>query len=229
MKEMFTPGFTGPSLKQILKIEFTSWFGRNFRKGKSKIKIVRKPLLLDIGCGSNFKDGWVHVDFFQTPRLKFWKKYPPTESPDVETDLRYPLKCEDNSVDGVYSGHTIEHLFPSEAYQLLCEVFRILKPGCWLRINCPDIEKYVNFYLGKELDPKFSKFKSGCEAICTITQDYGHHSCWDEQLMTKALSNVGFMAIKKVKFATEGSDPRLIKEEDVRSWETLVMEAQKPF
>ncbi len=28
-------------------------------------------------------------------------------------DLRYPFNCPDNPVDGIYSGHTIEHLWPA--------------------------------------------------------------------------------------------------------------------
>ena len=229
MKEEFTPNFSGTTFKQIIVFEFLSWYGRCFRRNKSKIRLTKKPLLLDLGCGSNFKEGWVHVDFFRMPRLKFWKKYSSNQKPEIETDLRYSIKCEDNSVDGVYSWHTIEHFYPKEAYKLLCEIFRILKPGCWLRINFPDLEKFINYYLGNESRQEFLMFKTGCEAISTITQDYGHHSAWDEKLIFKALINVGFINIKKVKFGEEGSDKRLIKEEEVRKWETLVVEAQKPL
>lgn len=38
----------------------------------------------------------------------------------------------------------------------------------------------------------------------------------------------GFVNVRKVEFGKEGSDKRLIKEEDVRRSETLVIEAQKP-
>jgi predicted SAM-dependent methyltransferase len=229
MKEKFTPDFGGPTLKQIMKFEFISWFGRHFRRYKSKIASTQNPLLLDLGCGSNFTEGWVHVDFFKMRKLKFWKNYSLDQKPEIETDLRYPIICEDNFVDGIYCGHTIEHLYPNEAYKLICEIFRILKPGCWLRINFPDLEKFVNYYSGKKSCQEFSMFKTGCEAISTITQNYGHHSSWDEKLIFKALNNVGFINIKKVKFGEEGFDKRLIKEEDVRKWETLVVEAQKPL
>ncbi len=111
---------------------------------------------------------------------------------------------------------------------MLCEIYRILKPNCWLRINCPDLEKYVNYYIGKESNPEFNMFKTGCEAISTITQNYWHHSAWDEKLIIEALKSVGFTNIKKVKFGEEGTDKRLIKEEEVRKWETIVVEAQKP-
>ena len=42
-----------------------------------------------------------------------------------------------------------------------------------------------------------------------------------------ALKRAGFSNIKKVEFGIEGTDNRIIKEEDVRKWETIVVEAQK--
>ena len=74
MKEQFTPNFTGPTLKEIIKFEFISWYGRCFKRNRSRIVLTSKPLLIDIGCGSNFKDGWVHIDFFKLPGLKFCGK-----------------------------------------------------------------------------------------------------------------------------------------------------------
>jgi len=101
------------------------------------------PLLLDLGVGLNYKDGWVNADFYKILRPKFWKKH--EKRVDLELDIRYPLPCSNNIVDGVYSGHTLEHLTLSDAYSLLTEIYRVLKPGCWLRINVPDLEKYINF------------------------------------------------------------------------------------
>lgn len=225
VKEKDTPDFSGPTLKQIIKFELISWYGKCFRRNKSKIILTKKPLLLDLGCGSNFKEGWVHVDFFKMPRLKFWKKYSSNQKPEIETDLRYPLKCSSNVVDGVYSGHTLEHLYPDKACQLLGEIFRVLKPKCWLRINVPDLKRTVDFYNGKISIPEF-KFKA--EAISDLTQNWGHHSVWDEELLSKALEMMGFRNIRRVDFGKEGTDKRLIKEEEVRRSETLVIEAQKP-
>ena len=68
---------------------------------------------------------------------------------------------------------------------------------------------------------------TGCEAISTITQNYGHHSAWDEVLLNNTLKQAGFSNIKKVEFGKEGSDSRIIKEEQAREWETIVIEAQK--
>lgn len=223
MNEIY-PNIKGPKFSSQLYFEISSWAGRYFKKRKSKITPTHLPLLLDIGVGGNFKDGWTHIDFYNF-RLKFWKKYSQYRKPEIETDLRYPLNCPSNIVDGAYSGHTLEHLYPNHAYQLLSEIFRVLKPKCWLRINVPDLKYAMDFYNGKIAIPEY-KYKA--EAIGDLTQNYEHHSVWDEELLSKALEMQGFVNVRKVEFGKEGSDKRLIKEEDVRRSETLVIEAQKP-
>jgi len=143
----------------------------------------------------------------------------------VETDFRYPLNCPDNIADGVYSGHTLEHLYPNHAYQLLSEIYRILKPSCYLRINVPDLGKAVDYYNGKN---QLFNYKFKAEAISNFTQNWGHHSAWDAELLSEALELQGFINIRQVEFGVEGTDTRLIKEEEVRKKQSLVIEAQKP-
>ena len=225
MNEIY-PNFSEPKFIGHLIFEIKSCIGRNFLKKRSRITSTEKPLLLDLGVGANYKDGWTHVDFYGIPIRKFWKSHPKRRKPEIETDLRYPLNCPNNIVDGVYSGHTLEHLYPNHAYNLLKEIFRILKPGCWLRINVPDLKRAIEFYNGKIDIPEY-KYKA--EAIANLTQNWGHHSVWDFELLSKALEIQGFINIKEVEFGKDGVDKRLIKEEEVRKHETLVIEAQKPM
>ncbi len=221
--------FETPLFRRQLRMEIASWIGRHFMKWRSRIRPKKSPALLDIGAGANFLDGWIHVDFFRTPPIRFWKKAPRARRPEVETDLRYPLDCPSDSIDGVYSGHTLEHLYPREARALLLEIFRVLKPGAWARINVPDLGKYVALYTGRVVHPKFAAFTSGAAAIGSLTQNHGHHSVWDRALLQGVLEEIGFKSVREVAFEKEGSDPRLIKEESIRAWETLVVEGQKPL
>lgn len=218
------PDIIEPKFRDQLVFEVKSWIGRTFLMHKSKIKPTKTPLLIDLGCGNNFTDGWTHVDFYQI-RFRFWRTPIKTQIPEVQTDLRYPLNCPSNIADGVYSGHMLEHLYSNHAYQLLSEIYRILKPKCWLRINVPDIKRAVDFYNGKISIPEY-KFK--VEAIAHNTQDWGHHSVWDEELLSNALEIFGFINTRRVEFGKEGTDRRLIKEKETRKRGTLVLEAQKP-
>jgi predicted SAM-dependent methyltransferase len=225
MNEIY-PNYSEPKLLGILIFEANSLIGRKFFKKSSRIfQKGNEPLLVDLGVGLNFTDGWTHVGFYRNRIRKFWKSQPKRRRPEVETDLRYPLFCKSDIVDGIYSGHTLEHLYPNHAYKMLKEIFRVLKPGAWLRINVPDLKRAVDFYNGKIEIPNY---KYRAEAIGNLTQNWGHHSVWDEELLSKALELHGFVKIKKVEFGVEGTDKRLIKEEEVRKHETLVIEGQKP-
>ncbi|MDD2604608.1 MAG: methyltransferase domain-containing protein [Desulfobacteraceae bacterium] len=224
MKPIY-PNYSEPKFISQILFEINSIIGRVFFKKTSRIKPCNNPLLLDLGAGTNFKDGFTHVDMFRNRIRKFWKQQPPHRKPEIETDLRFPLNCPNDIVDGVYSGHTLEHLYPNHAYNLLKEIFRILKPGCWLRINVPDLKRAIDFYNGKI---EINEYKYKAEAIGHLTQNWGHHSVWDEELLSKALELQGFVNIKKVEFGKEGTDHRLIKEKESRKHETLVIEAQKP-
>ena len=218
------------SLKDVILFEMRSWYGRHIQRRNTRITIdkFKEPRLLDLGVGGNYSEGWINADFFQSLHLRFWKKRAKIKHNELELDLRFPIPCEDNIIDGVYSGHTLEHFSPIDALDILTEVFRILKPGRWLRINVPDLEKCVDFYVGNKPNNGFDLFNSGCECIHGLTQDAGHLSVWDKEFLGKTLSDVGFVNVKVVKYGKEGSDKRLIKEEYVREWVTLVMEAQKP-
>lgn len=222
----FYPNYSEPKFRDQLFFEIMSWIGRRFYKKSSRFIPTKTPFLIDLGVGNNFTDGWTHVDCYRSRIRRFLKPGPKRRKPEVETDLRYPLNCPSNIADGVYSGHTLEHLYPNHAYYLLSEIYRILKPGCWLRINVPDIKRAIDFYNGK-IDIPYYKYKA--EAIGHSTQNWGHHSVWDAELLSKALEMQGFININEVEFGKTGKDIRLIKEEEVRKDSSLAIEAQKPM
>lgn len=82
---------------------------------------------LDIGCGDNKKAPYftgIDID-----------KY---EGVDIIQDLRFtPLPFEDNSVDGVYASHFLEHLTFDENLYLFNEIYRVLKPDKIFEVIVP--------------------------------------------------------------------------------------------
>ena len=208
------------SLKGLLKFEFISLYGR--------LVLNKKPTfngnnLLNLGCGSNrFDKGWVNADFYSG--IKFWKKH--KNRPDWMLDLRYPLNCDDNAWDGVFSEHTLEHLYPNQALSLLKELYRTMREGAWLRISVPDLAKCVDYYCGKQANETFKRWPTGCEAIRSLTQNWIHLSVWDSKLLSRFLQEAGFMNIQEVGFR-EGTDSKLFKDNEGRRWESFYMEAQK--
>lgn len=211
-------------LKGLALFELRSWLGRNFIKSNPKLKEEKN--YLNLGCGSNYVDGYINADFFY--RFKFWKK--DIRKLEWQLDLRYKLNCEDEIFDGIFTEHTLEHLYPDDAKRLLAELHRILKRDSIIRITVPDIEKYVKFYK-KNYDEYDSnsfkeKYKTGCSAIRNITQNYFHFSTWDFEELKRYLEDVGFKDVVKKEFGIT-QDDRLNLDLKERSWETLYVEARK--
>lgn len=118
---------------------------------------------LHLGCGLNTPEGWLNVDGSWNARLAkhpFLKKIlrrlkllPQSQleikwNPDIFIhDLKKPLPFENDSFGAVYASHVLEHLYLSQARNLLKECFRVLKPGGILRIMVPDLEKIADDYV----------------------------------------------------------------------------------
>lgn len=205
--------------------EINSLIGRLFFRRKPQLKAGKN--YLNLGSGPDKIDNWINADFYPTVFPNFYRLRNFFNTPDWMIDLRYPLKCDSDVFEGIYAGHILEHLAPEDAYSLLNEIHRILKPGCWLRINVPDLGKYIKFYCGEKVDELFNNYATGAEAIHSLTQEWGHLSVWDEILLTRKLEAAGFVNIRSVDFGKEGTDQNLIIEQEVRKWETLVIEARK--
>lgn len=215
-------------LKDILIFEIKSWYGRNFMSKTLKVNLEVQNFL-HLGCSRNIlreKDiEWINADFFVI--AKPWNYNKIKIFPDWMIDLRFPLDCHDEIFDGVFTEHTLEHLDPHDALNLLKEVWRTMKPDSWLRLTVPDLSKYVSYYCKQQTSPIFSKqWGTGAEALRALTQSYGHMSLWDNELIFLYLQEVGFVNIHEVSFM-QGTDKRLLKDKEERQWETLYIEAQK--
>ncbi|TWT53730.1 hypothetical protein Pla22_13620 [Rubripirellula amarantea] len=91
--------------------------------------------LLNVGCGRCYHPAWTNIDLVAaTPEVRAY-------------DLRRGLPYDDNSFDGVYHSHVLEHLTPESAAGMLRECGRVLRPGGVLRIVVPDLEGIAREYL----------------------------------------------------------------------------------
>ena len=201
------------SLIESFKFESKSFIGR-LLSPKARIP---KAKLVHIGCGTNLYQDFENLDFFQ---LKFWKvKY-------VQHDLRYRLPYRDNVFKGAFSEHVLEHFSYEHAKILLADIYRVLESGSFFRCAVPDLNLYVQNYIGKPVDKEFDKFISGCAALNYLSHGWGHLSLWDEKTLTKEMKETGFENVKAFCFG-EGNDERLIKDSESRRWETIYIEGVK--
>ena len=61
-----------------------------------------------------------------------------------------PLPFDDNSIEVIYSSHTIEHVSDEAIQNLLKESYRVLKKGGGIRLTTPDIELEYNAFKNNE-------------------------------------------------------------------------------
>lgn len=173
--------------------------------------------LLQIGSGLNPLPAFENLDFYFAHR---------GQAKHVGHDLREQLPYADNSFEGVYSEHTLEHMYPAEAIALIREVYRVLKPGGIFRCSVPNLARFVAFYNGEDVPTQFNTFSSGCEAMWNLTQNHGHRSVWDADMMQRQMLEAGFASAEERAYR-EGSDARLLVDQDYRAWESLYVESVK--
>lgn len=104
-------------------------------------------ILLNLGCGDIYWNGWVNVDSCNHG----WNA--DAKEPDVKADITKLDIYPDNHADAVAAIHVFEHFYPWEVQNVLAEWKRVLKPGGRLILELPAMEK-VFAYVANALDRK---------------------------------------------------------------------------
>jgi len=81
----------------------------------------------NLGCGNKKWDGWINVDLH-------------SDIADIKCDLR-KLEIASDSADAVAAIHVLEHFYEWEAFDVLTEWKRILKPNGKMILELPCMDK----------------------------------------------------------------------------------------
>jgi hypothetical protein len=198
----------------------------NIERSCGNLFFSRKPPqstlnLLNLGCGPLKYEGWCNADEFSIKR----SFQHPSFKPDWRLDITRKWNCLDCFWDGVFSQHVLEHLYYSDAIFTLSEIYRTLKPRCWLRIVVPSLDNYLALICNSSLLD--NKFPFPALAISNLTQMHTHKSTWSADLLQSVLMGVGFTRVSRVEFG-QGNDQRLIMDQGVKKGESIYVEAMKP-
>ncbi len=158
---------------------------------------------LQLGAGENKLKGWFNTDYFVREDIFF-------------LDATKKLPFGDNIFQWVFSEHHIEHISYKQAQLMLSELFRTMKPGAHLRIDTPDLKKYVSSYISDDLNPLLTKqhaqdwIYSGfayasnyipvneyykAHFLNDIFLNYEHRFIYDFEALRSLLKNAGFINI----------------------------------
>ena len=157
--------------------------GLKLIKKRSNQKMTFKAVRLHLGCGKRILDGWIHID-----RADF-------EHIQINGSIGDLSMFEDNSVDQIYSAHSLEYFDTEESLNVLREWNRVMKPGAQLNVAVPDFKKLVTIYettatLKNIMGPLFGRM--------LIEKNLIYHKCvYDRQSLTALLQSSGFRDIKE--------------------------------
>lgn len=157
----------------------------------------KRIIKLNIGCGTDYKKGWVNVDNNSDNNIT---------KLDLNHDLRNPLPYKDGSVDFIFNEHFLEHLTVEEGQSAIKDMMRVLKPGGVLRIAMPDLEGAVLAY--NDAGWKKKKFiknhqlefvQTRAEMLNMNFRWWGHQWLYDWEELDRRLRQAGFENFKKCK------------------------------
>ena len=205
-------------------------------------------LFVQYGCGFSAPQGWRNFD--ASPTLRF-ERIPLLGRAYSRNGARFPtnveygnivsgLPLQENSCDGVYCSHVLEHLALEEFRIAIKNTYRILAEGGCFRFVLPDLEGIVNEYtsdpspdaaiklmretiLGKELRTR--------KPTALITEFFGNHRhlwMWDYKSVSAELERIGFCEIRRARFG-DASNPEFNAAENESRWDgALGVECRKP-
>lgn len=164
---------------------------------------------LHVGCGPKHKDkttrGFNSPDWAEL-RLDIDESV----KPDVVGTMTDMSSVKTGSVDGLFSSHNIEHLYPHEVPQALAEFNRVLSPDGFVVITCPDLQSVCALVAEDKLtEPAYT---SPAGPITPLDILFGHrppmargnlymaHRCgFTQRVLTGTLQTAGFASVASIK------------------------------
>ncbi len=190
------------------------------------------------GCGLSAPETWLNFDVSPTLRIQ--------KTPLIgfllkkKLNVRFPsnvlygniisgLPVADNTCDGVYCSHTLEHLSLNDFRLALINTYKILKKGGIFRCIVPDLEyvarEYIRSLENGDNNASIRFIEStllgtkertrGLKGFLNVNLGNSHHLwMWDYASLSAELKNAGFNQIRRCAF--NDSEDAMFKEVEDR-------------
>ncbi|MFN8355341.1 MAG: methyltransferase domain-containing protein [Spirosomataceae bacterium] len=210
-------------------------------------------LYVQYGCGHSSPAEWLSFDSSPTLRIqkipiigpfikKRWKNT--YFGPDaLYGDIVKGLPLPEQSCDGLYCSHTLEHLSLEECRKALANSYKLLKKGGIFRCVLPDLAYCARTYLNQleQGDTSASlqfmgpltllgvehRSKDLKSFIISFFGNANHLWMWDYASLSAELQQVGFTAIRPCAFNDSGDPMFALVEEAGRFENALAIECIK--
>lgn len=199
---------------------------RGLVRGQAKLlrrraEIAPRPLYLNLGAGPRglASPHYINVDAVEGPNVHGL------------LDLSRPLPFADETFDGVFCEHVLEHFTFEDAQAVVREVRRVLRPGAWFRIVVPDGEMVVRRYL-EAPDELVRQRAAGDETpMSTVNgffrQRYEHQFMYDWPTAAQLLQRAGYSRVSRASYRQSAGPTALVIDDATYEWESLYVDAEK--
>lgn len=145
-----------------------------------------------------------------------WKIVDSSSNADFVFNLNKsrPLPFKDNSVDNIYTSHTLEHIDPVNLTFVFRDFCRVLKPNGKCRVVVPDCRHAIKLYLKNPKELSNKKYCSKLESMPSTAMGFltawfhtnkrglgtGHKLGFDDELLRAFIARSKFKAIQKMSY-----------------------------
>ena len=146
-----------------------------------------KGIKLHLGCGDDYISGLINVDGNVFRKKEIW------------LDLRNRLPFPTGSADFIYCSHTLEHLFPYDAINLLRELHRVISDNGVVRLAVPSFERCLAIAAGDDQSNWPRSFEnSRAQAINYLFCDGQHKYAYCFENLKVFACDVGFKQVTHI-------------------------------
>ena len=182
-------------------------------------------LYIQYGCGLSAPTEWVNFDSSPTLRVQkspiigglLAERFQGFRFPDNVRygDIVKGLPIKENSCEGVYCSHVLEHLSREDFEKAIENSLKVLRPNGKFRLVMPDLSVYVSHYLRMKeqndhnasmvfihntLMGESTRSKTFFDLLKTAFGNSKHLWLWDFESTEYHLKKAGFKTIRTCKF-----------------------------
>lgn len=198
------------------------------------------------GCGLSAPEKWINFDASPTLRIQkmplLGKLMKSRLNAVFPANVKYGdivkgLPVIDNSCDGIYCSHVLEHLALNDFRTALKNTYKVLKPGGLFRCVVPDLELIAKNYIhsletkketasvdfiGRDSLLGTYERPKGFKGMVTAYMGNSHHLwMWDHYSLSAELEQAGFKNIRRATF-NDSADKLFELVEDKSRFESAV-------
>ncbi len=102
------------------------------------------------------------------------------------------------SFSGILCSHVLEHFYPDDAFKVLGDCYKLLKPGGEMVVECPDITKIMKLFVSGATDEAqtIKEIYGDSEFLLEYGATWMHKWGWTGKRVAEVMSKIGFNIIE---------------------------------